>query len=276
MTRIIAVALQKGGVGKTTTAQHLAHGLAFFGRRILLVDLDSQGSASNRYDQALIRGTLTDVMGGRGEPTKKLKEIISQTYVENLLLVAGDGELEFTENRLASVQDWQFKLSLLFAKLPFDYIILDTPPGKSRLQKAALVAADEIIIPVQLSPMGFEGFVGVNRAIDVARASQQIAGGVRLRIRAVVPTFYRQGERVSDSFLAALKSTEHPDYSGDPLPLAPLPVIETTAFEQVSAAVSVGNGYRARTIFEVSGPAGSPTARGQEAYMRLAEFVDGF
>jgi cellulose biosynthesis protein BcsQ len=144
---------------------------------------------------------------------------------------------------------------------------------------AALVSADEIIVPVQLSPMGFEGFAAIDDTIMEARRLQSIRGDVRLRYRAIVPTFYSRGEIVSDGFLEALRESDHPDYEGQPLPLAPLPIPETTAFERASAPLMFdteeGTVQRARTIFEMpsEGP-DSPTGRGQEAYLKLAEFVD--
>ncbi len=280
MTRIIAIALQKGGVGKTTTSQHLAHALALMGRKVLLVDLDSQASTTNRYDQEFIRGTLSQVLGGRGDPTKKLKDIVSPTYVENLFLVAANEELATTDNRMRLEPNPDFRLDILFRQqsLPFDYVIFDTAPGKSQLQKAALVAADEIVVPVQLSPMGFEGFKAIDATIAEARESQRIQGQVRLRYRAVLPTFYSALENISQAFYSILQEAEHPDYAGEPLPLAPMPVPETTAFEQVSASVLFDDGIRrARSIFELaSGGDNTPIERGQMAYMKLAEYVDSY
>lgn len=283
MTRIIAVALQKGGVGKTTTAQHLGHALAMRGRRVLLVDLDRQASLTKRYDQAPIHGTMADVLGVEGPATKNLKEIVVPTYQENLWLAPGSGALAKSDARMGAERGAEFKLDVLLRgePLPFDYVIIDTAPGISLLLLAALVAADEIIVPVQLSPMGFEGFADIDETIAEARQLQQLRGEVRLRYRAVVPTFYSRGQIVSDAFLDTLRELEHPDYAGHPLPLAPLPVPETTVFEQVTAPdvfdTPDGAVERSMTIFEVAAEGtDSPAARGQEAYYKLAEYVDGF
>ena len=276
MSKIIAVVLRKGGVGKTTTAQHLAHALAMMERRVLLVDVDAQGSLSQRYEQSLIRGTLTDVLGGANDPTKTLQDVISLTYIKNLFLVAANEELDETNRRLDGVQNKEFVLDLLFrgTPLPFDYVIIDTPPGKSNLQTAALVAADEVIVPVQLAPMGFEGFEGIDRMILEARTSQQIRGQIRLRYRAIVPTFFSSGEITSDGFYEALLSARHPDMENEPLPLS-MPVVETTAFERASTPIQIADTRRARTIFEMRHEGeGSPTARGQEAYIQLAQMVN--
>jgi len=278
MTKIVAVALQKGGVGKTTTAQHLAHALAMRGRQVLLVDLDPQGSASQRYDTRNLKGTMADVLGAEGPPTKSLRDIVIPTYVDNLYLAPADDQLAASDDRLARDLEGPYALDdkLRGARIPFDYVVVDTAPGKSTLLIAALVAADEIIVPVQLSPMGFEGYQGIDKTIMQARRLQQRAGEVRLRLRAVVPTFYSKGQIASDSFLAALMESDHPDYEGQPLPLSE-PVIETTTFELASSPVDIEGHLRAQTIFEwPRGADDSPTARGQDAYFALAEMVDTY
>jgi chromosome partitioning protein len=282
VTKIIAVALQKGGVGKTTTAQHLSHALVMLGRKVLLVDLDPQGSATARYDRSSLRGTMADVLGAEGPPTKSLREIVVPTYQPNLFLAPADVRLSASDDRLTRDLEGPYALNdiLRGERLPFDYAVLDTAPGKSTLLIAALVAADEIIVPVQLSPMGFEGYQGIDKTIMQARRLQARTGDVRLRLRAVVPTFYTKGEIASDSFLAALQESEHPDYEGQPLPLAD-PIVETTVFELASSPVQFetpqGPVQRSQTVFEwPRGGDDTPTARAQDAFYALAEMVDRY
>ena len=161
-------------------------------------------------------------------------------------------------------------------RLPYDHVIIDTAPGRSALLQAALVAADEIVIPVQLSPMGFHGFGAIDEMIVEARRSQsRMSEGVRLNIRAIVPTFYEKKQIISDAFLNALIDAEHLDYEGYRLPVAPA-VPETTVFEKASAPMDIDGLRRARTIFEMPPNGdGSPTMRGRTAYATLAEMVDG-
>lgn len=279
MPKTISIALQKGGVGKTTTVQHLAHALAMSGRKVLMVDADPQGSLSQRYDLANIQLTLANALGVEGPPTATLQEVTVATYQDNLWLVPAaidpeDRRLALSNRRLANEDRGKFAIDLLLRRepLPYDYILIDTPPGESEVLIAALVASDQVLLPVQLSPMGMEGFVGIDAAIVRARELQELRGEIRLQLLAVLPTFYSRGEVTSDGFLDALQSAEHPDYEDMPLPLAPMPIVETTAFERASTRLLDLN--RARTIFEmpVDSP-DSPTARGQQAYQQLAEYV---
>ena len=282
MAKVIAVALEKGGVGKTTTAQHLGHALAMRGRGVLLVDLDQQASLTSRYDLKATNGTMADVLGVEGPPTKALKDIVVPTYQDHLYLAPADGRLALTNERLATADDGAFTLKVLLidSHLPFDYIIMDLPPGASKIMTAALVAADEVIVPVQLTPMGFEGFAAIDESIENARRLQNISGGVRLRYRAIVPTFHAENEVASRAFMASLENSEHPDYADRRLPLS-APIPNTTAFVRASARYKFetesGAARRAKTIFEmpVHQP-GDPTERGQAAYMQLAEMVDEY
>lgn len=280
MTKIIAIALQKGGVGKTTTAYHLAVGLAMRDRKVLAIDLDPQGSLGGLFNTAAAHYTIADVLGvGTPDdpPQATLRQAVIETHLENLWLAPGglgsaDTRLKRTDSRLSAMMKGVYLLDMALHSdpLPFDYVVIDTPPGKSALLMAALVAADEVIVPVQLSPMGFQGFGGIDDTIQEARDLQEVRGEIRLRYRAVVPTFYSQGEVVSDGFLQALRNAEHPDYEDAPLPLT-LPVTQTTQFEKASAAREVGGVRRALSIWEM--PADNVVMRGRAAYEDLVEKV---
>jgi chromosome partitioning protein len=284
MNKVIAVALQKGGVGKTTTAHHLSSALAMMGRKVLAVDLDPQASLTRRFDQTAIDKTMTDVLGGKGEPTATLSEIIVPTHQPRLDLAPADERLAQSNDRLWMEQKGPYALDLILKREGFryHYIIIDTAPGMSVLLRNALVAADEVIIPVQLSPMGFEGFDAIDQSIVAAREAQEIRGEVRLTYRAILPTFFAENELITRAYMRELLSSEHPDFEDMLLPLAPMPVVETTAFKKASSPILMegegGGVRRARAIWEMPEAhyEGSPADRGQEAYMKLARYVDGF
>ena len=243
-----------------------------------MIDLDGQASVTRRYPEQGFAGFVSDVLGDDERPTKTLREIVVPTYQDRLYLAPADWRLTHSNDRLSQSAEGAFVLDVMLRDepLPFDYVVMDTAPGKSALLVGALVAADEVVIPVQLSAMGFEGFVDIDRSINEARKLQKLRGEVRLEYRAVVPTFWSRGEMVSDGYLDQLRAFEHPDYPGEPLPLADA-IVETTAFEQASVPVPIGDERRARTIFEMPAQGDdSPTARGQRAYNGLAEMVDGY
>lgn len=281
MTKIIAIALQKGGVGKTTTTQHLGHALGMLGRNVLIIDLDPQGSLTNRYDQQALRGSMSDVLGrGRREVgSGKLQSIVIPTHAPNVFLAPAGHDLADTDKYLDSIEDGAYLLDILLrdTRLPFDYVLIDTPPGRSALLVAALVAADELVVPVELSPMGFEGFSQIEETVQHARRLQRVRGSMRLEYRAVVPTFFERGQQISDAFLGALQDSEHPDYEDVMLPVSE-PVAETTAFEKASAPRPVqSNGdviTRALTIWEM--PRDDVAVRAGDAYIKLAEMVEAY
>jgi chromosome partitioning protein len=281
VTKVIAVALQKGGVGKTTTVQHLAHAMAMRGHNVLMIDLDPQGSLSNRYDQTAFKITMADVLGvgGENEALEPLKKAVFRTHQSGLYLAPCDYRLMRSDTQLGEKTGGHHQIDRLLndEQLPFDFVVLDTPPGKSNMLLAALAAADDLVVPVQLSPMGFEGFALIDETVTEARELQDIRGNVRLAYRFIVPTFYSMGQQVSDSYLETLQELEHPDYAGELLPLAP-PVPETTYFEKASAPRPVpDNGNmveRALTIWEM--PSEDIVVRAGSAYMSLAEGIAAY
>ncbi|MCM3359738.1 MULTISPECIES: AAA family ATPase [unclassified Psychrobacillus] len=157
MGRIIAIANQKGGVGKTTTSVNLSACLAYLGKKVLLVDIDPQGNASsgvgvNKGDvnQCIYDVLIDDV---------SVKETILETKVENLHIVPATISLAGAEIELVSTisREVRLKKALQEVQADYEYIIIDCPPSLGLLTINSLTAADAIIIPVQCEFYALEG-----------------------------------------------------------------------------------------------------------------------
>lgn len=155
--RIIAIANQKGGVGKTTTSVNLSACLAYLGKKVLLVDIDPQGNASsgvgvNKGDvnQCIYDVLIDDV---------SVKETILETKVENLHIVPATISLAGAEIELVSTisREVRLKKALQEVQANYEYIIIDCPPSLGLLTINSLTAADAIIIPVQCEFYALEG-----------------------------------------------------------------------------------------------------------------------
>jgi chromosome partitioning protein len=175
MGRIVAVANQKGGVGKTTTAINLAASLATADRRILLVDLDPQGNLTSGVGlkgQASPAGTIYDALTKSADLPDPRPFIIS-TNVDSLKLIPADRNLTGAEIELVSFTGREERLRALIEPLrsEFDYIFIDCPPSLGLLTLNALVAADAVLIPLHCEYFALEGLadlVGTMRRVRAA------------------------------------------------------------------------------------------------------------
>ncbi|KKI89503.1 sporulation initiation inhibitor Soj [Bacillus sp. SA1-12] len=157
MGKIIAIANQKGGVGKTTTSVNLGACLAYIGKRVLLVDVDPQGNATSGIgiEKADVEHCIYDILVDDVD----VKDVIKQTAVENLDIIPATIQLAGAEIELVPTisREVRLKRALESLKHHYDYMIIDCPPSLGLLTINALTASDAVLIPVQCEYYALEG-----------------------------------------------------------------------------------------------------------------------
>ena len=164
MAKIIAIANQKGGVGKTTTSVNLTAILADMGQRVLAVDLDPQGNTTSGLGMTVEDKSVYEAVMGR----IGLKEAVQHTDIPGLDLVGADIRLAGAELELVSVDKREFRLKTALAAVQkdYDFIFIDCPPSLSLLTLNALTAADRVLVPIQCEYYALEGVSSLMNTIS--------------------------------------------------------------------------------------------------------------
>ncbi|MEY8392553.1 ParA family protein [Lachnospiraceae bacterium] len=186
MGRIIAIANQKGGVGKTTTAINLSACLAEAGKKVLTIDLDPQGNTTSGFgvEKEELENTIYELMIGHCT----IRESIKKTKIENLFLIPSDIYLAGAEIELLDINDKEYilKNEVDYVQEDFDFIVIDCPPSLNMLTINAMTTADTVLVPIQCEYYALEGLSQLVHTINLVQSRLNS----NLRMEGVVFTMY--------------------------------------------------------------------------------------
>ena len=203
--RILALANQKGGVGKTTTAINLGTALAAIGERVLIIDLDPQGNASTGLGidrKSRLRSTYDVLVAGT-----PLREAVLQTAVPQLWIASSTMDLSGFELEIAQQRDRAFRLRNAVAALAsepeqaFTYVLVDCPPSLNLLTVNAMAAADAILVPLQCEFFALEGLSQLLKTVEQVRTTLN----PKLTIQGIVLTMYDARNNLSGQVVADVR-----------------------------------------------------------------------
>ena len=252
-TKIITIANQKGGVGKTTTVINLAHGLTLQGKHVLGLDFDPQGNLSSSLLVPQEMGTyylLT--MGQRTEMERTfIKQLVRASGRENLWIIPGNRDTVAAQNDMSTRErpiSYVRQTLDMFAHNGLDYIVIDTSPSLGGLQERALWAADWVIIPTAMEYLSNKGVAHLIETMQVLRQERDWRGG----LLGILPTFYDKSTRQSRTSLKNLQTA-----FGEQILH---PIHRATILREASA--------EGQTIFE-----SAPDSRSADEYRQLVKAV---
>jgi chromosome partitioning protein len=196
----IAVANQKGGVGKTTTAINVATALAATGKHVLVVDIDPQGNASTGLGIDRVRRSRTsyDLLLG----DTNLSEAAVQTRIPNLSIIPSTVDLTGAEIELIGVEKRMHRLDAALESSRHDFVVIDCPPSLGLLTLNALAAADSLLVPLQCEFFALEGLTQLLNTVERVRATLN----PHLSILGVVLTMFDRRNRLSEQVAADVRA----------------------------------------------------------------------
>lgn len=205
MGRIIAIANQKGGVGKTTTSINLSSCLADLGKKVLLVDIDPQGNATSGV--GIIKQNLEKTVYELFLDECTISECLTKSVVDNLNVLPSNVNLSGAEIDLIGVENREYILKNVLDQIKdlYDYIIIDCPPSLNILTVNAMTAADSVIVPIQCEYYALEGLSQLIHTINLI----QDRLNNDLEIDGIVFTMYDSRTNLSSDVVENVKSNVH-------------------------------------------------------------------